>query len=199
MVLKMEMRLKSEIVVSLRKEKLWSQQHLADACGVSLRTIQRAENNGIASFETLKALSAVLEIDSKVILLKKKAAPIRKFSLRNLAYAVSLVVTLIGGVSITSTSIASSNIQIQGKSVVIFKDKNTTTFNEDVTMTIPEEANFEITVLDNSDTNGFSVKIVSDNAHFFVAKPTITKVNTDIMVTSSKVKAIHVLAASGGS
>lgn len=46
-----------------RQAKGWTQQHLADVSGVSLRTIQRAEMSGSVSTETINALSAVFEIN----------------------------------------------------------------------------------------------------------------------------------------
>jgi len=45
----MNMKIKKQIVQSLRKEKGWSQQHLAELCDVNLRTIQRVENTNICS------------------------------------------------------------------------------------------------------------------------------------------------------
>ncbi len=62
------MNVNARKVKSLRKQRLWSQEELALACGVSLRTIQRAEGDGQASFETTKALAAVFEIDSDQLL-----------------------------------------------------------------------------------------------------------------------------------
>lgn len=48
---------------ALRDKRLWSQEELATACGVSLRTIQRVEGEGQASAETVKALAAVFEVE----------------------------------------------------------------------------------------------------------------------------------------
>lgn len=59
----MDMKAKSALIRKLRSEKLWSQEQLAKACGLSLRTIQRIENSGSASIETIKALSAVFSIN----------------------------------------------------------------------------------------------------------------------------------------
>lgn len=56
------MRVNASLVKQLRTEKSWTQQHLADACGISLRTVQRVERYGTASNETLMALSAVFEV-----------------------------------------------------------------------------------------------------------------------------------------
>ena len=39
-----------------------TQQSLADACGLSLRTIQRVEKEGVASRETMMSLCAVFEV-----------------------------------------------------------------------------------------------------------------------------------------
>lgn len=52
----------------LRTEKGWTQQHLADICAVSLRTIQRVEVQGIASLETSKALAAAFEVNRESLL-----------------------------------------------------------------------------------------------------------------------------------
>ena len=47
----------------LRKQKFWSQDQLAQMSGLSVRTIQRIERDQKAGLESLKALSAVFEID----------------------------------------------------------------------------------------------------------------------------------------
>ena len=45
----LEMKVKSALIRKLRGAKLWSQEELAVACDLSLRTIQRLENSGSAS------------------------------------------------------------------------------------------------------------------------------------------------------
>jgi len=51
------------LVQTLRLKRGWSQQQLAEASGLSVRTIQRLETGHPASVETLKSLAAVFEID----------------------------------------------------------------------------------------------------------------------------------------
>ncbi len=51
------------IIRELRLKRGWSQEDLAEAAGLSSRTIQRLENGGRASLETLKCLAAVFESD----------------------------------------------------------------------------------------------------------------------------------------
>lgn len=51
------------IVKKLREKRNWSQEQLADLCGLSVRTIQRVESGNKASIETLKCLASVFEVD----------------------------------------------------------------------------------------------------------------------------------------
>lgn len=60
----MEMKLNAELIKRLRNEKAWSQDQLADVAGVSLRTIQRIEKNGIASLESKKAIASAFGMQS---------------------------------------------------------------------------------------------------------------------------------------
>lgn len=53
----------------LRLDKNWTQQHLADVCDLSMRTIQRVEKVGVASNETVSAYAAVFELNSSDIIL----------------------------------------------------------------------------------------------------------------------------------
>ena len=47
-----------------RNGRLWSQEDLAEASGLGLRTIQRLEKEGRGSRETLKALAAAFDTDA---------------------------------------------------------------------------------------------------------------------------------------
>jgi len=55
------------LIQKLRLKRGWSQQHLADASGLSARTIQRLEAGAPASLETLKSLAAVFEVDVQTL------------------------------------------------------------------------------------------------------------------------------------
>ena len=60
----MEQMINKNLVLKLRKERSWSQDHLASVSGLSLRTIQRIENEGGCSFESKKALAVAFEINA---------------------------------------------------------------------------------------------------------------------------------------
>jgi transcriptional regulator with XRE-family HTH domain len=51
------------LIHKLRLKRGWSQQQLAEASGLSVRTIQRVEAGHPASVETLKSIAAVFEVD----------------------------------------------------------------------------------------------------------------------------------------
>lgn len=51
------------IVKKLRNKYKWSQEQLAELCGLNIRTIQRVESGNKASLETLKALASIFEVD----------------------------------------------------------------------------------------------------------------------------------------
>lgn len=63
----MDLKFNSQAIVAERERRAWSQQHLADAAGLALRTIQRIETRGTGSYESLRALAACLEIPATAL------------------------------------------------------------------------------------------------------------------------------------
>ena len=56
------MKINADLVVKLRKEKFWSQDELAIASGLNIRTIQRVEKEATASLQSKKAIASALDI-----------------------------------------------------------------------------------------------------------------------------------------
>jgi DNA-binding XRE family transcriptional regulator len=56
------MKINGDVVRKIREAKSWSQEHLAAAAGLSTRTVQRVESDGIGSAETRLALAAALGV-----------------------------------------------------------------------------------------------------------------------------------------
>ena len=59
----MEMKVDSSFIRAQREQRAWSQEHLAEVTGLGLRTIQRIEKTGTASYESARSLAAVFEVD----------------------------------------------------------------------------------------------------------------------------------------
>lgn len=68
------MDVREDIVRRERQQRGWTQQHLADAAGCSLRTIQRIEKQGVASNESVSALCAVFELERSALLVDDPAS-----------------------------------------------------------------------------------------------------------------------------
>jgi len=68
----MEMQLNVQRLKELRESKAWSQSHLAEIAGVSLRTIQRIEKSGFASPESIKSICASYDIQIADICLSEQ-------------------------------------------------------------------------------------------------------------------------------
>jgi XRE family transcriptional regulator, regulator of sulfur utilization len=54
------------IVRKLRLQRGWTQEHLAELTGLSVRSIQRLERGQTGSLESMNALAAVFEVDRSV-------------------------------------------------------------------------------------------------------------------------------------
>jgi transcriptional regulator with XRE-family HTH domain len=61
------MKINAALVLRLRNARSWSQEELATAAGLNLRTIQRIENEASASLQSKKALASVFNIDIKAL------------------------------------------------------------------------------------------------------------------------------------
>ncbi|MCF6437597.1 MULTISPECIES: helix-turn-helix domain-containing protein [Pseudoalteromonas] len=57
------MKINAKQVVRFRRSKSWSQEQLAEQTGLNLRTIQRIENEGVASMRSSKALAATFDVE----------------------------------------------------------------------------------------------------------------------------------------
>ena len=57
------MKVNAELLLELRNEKSWSQEELAIASGLNLRTIQRIEKEATISLQSKKSLAATFDVD----------------------------------------------------------------------------------------------------------------------------------------
>lgn len=71
----MEVKVDSNLIRAERENRGWSQSHLAEVAALSLRTIQRIEKTGSASFESLTALAAVFSVDVAALRANESAPP----------------------------------------------------------------------------------------------------------------------------
>jgi len=56
------MQINVDLLLKLRKDKSWTQDEVAIASGLNIRTVQRIENEASASLQSIKALASAFEI-----------------------------------------------------------------------------------------------------------------------------------------
>ena len=69
------MKINVDLVLKARKQKSWSQDELAIASGLNLRTIQRIESEASASLQSKKALASALDLDVQDLDCEEKLMP----------------------------------------------------------------------------------------------------------------------------
>ncbi len=69
-----DIRVNPEIVRLLRMARRWTQEELSAAAQLSLRTVQRAEQEGNVSVTTLKSLASALEVAASELETRRESA-----------------------------------------------------------------------------------------------------------------------------
>ena len=87
-------------IKALREQRSWSQQRLADAAGLSIRTIQRLEKEGVASMESTLSLTAVFECELEEILASKQSEANYSKIIFYFYLAIALIIGLVIGLLI---------------------------------------------------------------------------------------------------
>jgi transcriptional regulator with XRE-family HTH domain len=93
----MDMFINVDVIKAGRTKRAWSQEQLAGASGLGVRTIQRVEATGSASNETIQALAAVLEC-SVSDLIQAPAQNLKRIGYRFAVWSAiaSAIVVLVG-------------------------------------------------------------------------------------------------------
>ncbi len=65
---KIDVRVVGQSIRRLRQSKNWTQEHLADAVGYSVRNLRRIETNGTGSIDVVNTFAGIFEISAIDIL-----------------------------------------------------------------------------------------------------------------------------------
>lgn len=74
--MEVQMKIDSQRLKTLREARAWSQEHLAQVSGLSVRTVQRIEAQGSASAESRMALAAALDISPAELAIPAPVPPV---------------------------------------------------------------------------------------------------------------------------
>ncbi len=182
----MDMKLNSQLIVTLRKQKAWSQQQLSIVSGVSLRTIQRVENESNASVETIKSIASAFETDIDKIL--NQPVNTKTKSPRSVVL-FTCIASLIFSVFLTSSTTAATGIEIQSQSIFQSEDKSETNFEGNVRVIIPDETPFNILTVENS--KNYQLKLVSNGSSMLISDAQISSSDKDIIIVADRVKSTY--------
>ncbi len=93
----MDMQLNKDQLRREREIRAWSQSHLAEVAGLSMRTVQRIETTGSASLESAKAIAAAFDTQVEALLAKDAPPDKKGYSGRHLSlFAAALSLAVVG-------------------------------------------------------------------------------------------------------
>ena len=91
------MEINASVIKTERLARSWTQQHLADACNLSLRTVQRVERFGSAAPDTVMELCAVLEISQDMLVISSENGASNHAGVSPVVVVAMMVVMLVFG------------------------------------------------------------------------------------------------------
>jgi transcriptional regulator with XRE-family HTH domain len=90
----MDVKLNSTLIRQEREKRAWSQEHLAEVTGLALRTIQRIESSGSASYESASAIAAVFSLP--IATLRDEMGAAGSSPARRIWFTCHLLLTVLG-------------------------------------------------------------------------------------------------------
>jgi len=194
----MEMIINAEKVIAERKIRAWSQQHLADASAVSLRTIQRVENNGSGSLETIKALASCFELDVDMLFepqieVINKSPKSKAKTKPKIVALCSFILALLSSVLIIVPTSMASNITINAESIKTNTNEGYSIYNKNVVIFLPKDMPHKVIIDSNWETNSSSpssggIKIYLEHSVISIDKASITTTESGTKITTEYAK-----------
>jgi transcriptional regulator with XRE-family HTH domain len=96
------MKINVDILLKLRKDKSWTQDEVAIASGLNIRTVQRIENEASASIQSIKALASAFDIN-----------------VYDLKYKETSMLAELKGKKVSISSTGSSEFSVASKGVIL--------------------------------------------------------------------------------
>lgn len=99
---------RAKLVKKERNVRAWTQTQLAEISGVTLRTIQRVEKDGAASFDTMMGIASAFDIDVKEI---SQPEPLKQRKKKQ--KSVYLLPRIVSGNSLSSVISGADQFQVE--------------------------------------------------------------------------------------
>jgi transcriptional regulator with XRE-family HTH domain len=117
----MEVKIDSSYIREQRERRAWSQEHLAEVTGLGLRTIQRIEKTGAASYESARSLAAVFGVDVadlRAMEAKVPAPPPRRLDGWSKSFLGAFAALVTGGALLYATQSVADQVLVDVSTVI---------------------------------------------------------------------------------
>lgn len=114
----MDMKVDSSYIKRERERRAWSQEHLAEVTGLGLRTIQRIEKTGAASYESARSLAAVLGVDVGKLRIEDAPPAVRRLGAASPALGALAAVVTGGALLYATQSFADDRVLVDVSTVI---------------------------------------------------------------------------------
>ena len=182
----MDMKIDVVLLKTERENRAWSQDHLASAAGLGLRTVQRIEKTRIASYQSVQSLAAALSLQCKDLAATRfeqsGCAALSRFrSMTTAATAIGMIA--LAAIMVTSSSYADQVMLDFGISENDIEISNGHLLTEEGKLAeVLIEKTLRITLTPTIEDNGkvfLSVEIFEyqDGEFLLVAKPKLITAN----------------------
>jgi transcriptional regulator with XRE-family HTH domain len=174
----MEMKVNSALIVAERQKRAWSQQHLATAAGLSLRTVQRIESDSRLSYESAQALASCLQIPLSEVMVRENT----KRRARAKVAVSALVAAVAAGFAFVSVQRVSAQQVLLDVGVTRSEGDNLNRFNSQMLLDdgeeieLPMEGEFNVVLAPTVLANGevvLSIKLYEfrDSVYELIGEP----------------------------
>jgi transcriptional regulator with XRE-family HTH domain len=196
----MEMQLNKEQLRRERELRAWSQSHLAEVAGLSMRTVQRIETSGSASLESAKAIAAAFDTQVDTLLVREPSddenSQVNGSAGKRLLAFVAAFVVLAAGFGWWSQAYADQimvDIAISEDEKLIANVHLSNEPGESSETKVDERIKVKVTSTKQSDGNVF----VDAQVYFYNGKVFELKANPKLLVANKQSAAVSVNGLDG--
>jgi transcriptional regulator with XRE-family HTH domain len=115
----MDMKIDSSQIKRERERRAWSQEHLAQVTGLGLRTIQRIEKTGAASYESARSLAAVFGVDVAKLRIEDAVPTARRLDVLLRPFLGALAAVVTGGAVLYATQSFADQVLLDVSTVIM--------------------------------------------------------------------------------
>ena len=194
----MDMQLNKDQLRREREVRAWSQSHLAEVAGLSMRTVQRIEHSGSASLESAKAIAAAFDTQVEALLLAETELPKPKPFVKRAVFVAAIFSSLLLAFGWWSQAYAEQvmvDVAISSGDKSIARAHLLNEVGEPSEMKVDEVLKVKIASSKQADGNIF----LNAEIYFYNGKTFELKANPKLLVANKQSAAVTIAGGEGNS